>query len=139
MKHFPKSTCSEGDGGAIDSLRPNTRQLWMAQNPLPQDLQYYSLVTLPEPQRISSIMDLTYKQLAQIDPRNDGQVLFYDQIIPNSTLLGYINADHWALAVPIARSHTFIGATLVDQNDYPREALLEAIMRYIEEDLDLRE
>jgi hypothetical protein len=39
------------------------------------------------------------------------------------------------VAVPIARSHTFIGSTLVDKNDYPREALLEAILRFVEEDL----
>jgi hypothetical protein len=135
MKHVPKSECTAGDGGAIESLRPATRQAWLASNPLPRDLKYYSLVTLPEPERISSVMGKTYKRLAQIDPRNDGQVLFYDQVIPNSTLLAYINADHWALAVPIARSHSFIGSTLVDKNDYPREALLEATLRFVEEDL----
>jgi len=135
MKYVPKSECTAGDGGAMDSLRPRTRQNWLASNPLPEDLKYYSLVTLPEPDRISSILDMTHKQLAQIDSRNDGQVLFYDQLIPNSILLGYINADHWALAVPIARSHAFIGSTFVDKNDYPREALLEAILRFIEEDL----
>ncbi len=135
MKYVPKSECTAGDGGAIDSLRPITRQAWLARNPLPQDLKYYSVVTLPEPERISSVMNMTYNQLAQIDSRNDGQLLFYDQVIPNSTLLAYINADHWAVAVPIARSHTFIGSTLVDKNDYPREALLEAILRFVEEDL----
>jgi len=138
MKYAPKSECTAGDGGAMDSLRPTTRQSWLARNPLPQGLKYYSLVTLPEPERISSVLGTSYKQLAQIDPRNDGQVLFYDQVIPNSTLLAYINADHWALAVPIARSHSFIGSTLVDKNDYPREALLEAILRFVEEDLLLQ-
>jgi hypothetical protein len=33
-------------------------------------------------------------------------------------LLGFVNADHWALAVPIARSHRFIGSTAVDKNNY---------------------
>ena len=135
MKHVPKSECTDGDGGALASMRPLNRQTWMASNPLPQNLKYYSLVTLPSPDRISSIMDGTYKKLARIDPRNDGQLLFYDQIIPNSTLLAYINADHWAVAVPIARSHTFIGSTLVNKNDYPREAMIEALLRFIEEDL----
>ncbi len=134
MKYIPKSECTVGDGGAIDSLRPGTRQAWLAQNPLPQNLKYYSLVTLPEPDRISSVLSIPSRQLAQIDSRNDGQLLFYDQVIPTSTLLAYLNADHWALAVPIARSHIFIGSTLVDENDYPREALLEAILRYVEED-----
>ncbi len=135
MKYVPKSKCTAGDGGAIDSMRPGKRQAWLAHNPLPQDLKYYSLITLPKPERISSVLSVAYGQLAQIDSRNDGQVLFYDQIIPGSTLLGYLNADHWAVAVPVARSHTFIGSTLVDENDYPREALLEAVLRYVEEDL----
>ena len=51
-------------------------------------------------------------------------------------MFGYVNADHWALALPIARSHPRIGAMFVTQNAYPREALLEAILRFIEEDLE---
>ena len=76
-----------------------------------------------------------YKKLSQIDPRNDGQLIFYDQVIPGSVLLGYVNADHWAVAVPVNRSHAFIGSTFVDKNAFPREILLEAIVRFIEEDL----
>jgi hypothetical protein len=49
--------------------------------------------------------------------------------------MAYINADHWALALPIARSHTTIGTLFVTQSAYPREALLEAILRFVEEDL----
>jgi hypothetical protein len=63
-------------------------------------------------------------------------MLFYDQVIPGSTLLGYRNADHWALAVPINRSHALLGSTFVNHNDFPREALLEALLRFIEEDLE---
>ena len=80
-----------------------------------------------------------YKKLSRIDPRNDGQVLFYDQVIPGSTLVGYLNADHWAVAVPIARTHGTIGKLVVTQNAFPREALMEALMRFIEEDLDERQ
>jgi len=43
--------------------------------------------------------------------------------------------DHWAIAVPLNRSHPVISRSLVDKNDYPREALLEAVLRFIEEDL----
>ena len=50
-----------------------------------------------------SILTSSYDKLARIDARNDSQMIFYDQVIPGSTLVGYINADHWALAVPIAR------------------------------------
>ena len=69
---------------------------------------------------------------------NDGMVLVSDQVIPDSTWLGCLNADHWAVAVPIARTHPRLAAAFVDHNDYPREALLEAVLRFVEEDLDRR-
>jgi hypothetical protein len=135
LRHFPGATCTSGDGGAVQSLRPATRKAWLAQNRLPGELRYYSLVTFPEPTRISSILESSYDKLARIDARNDSQMIFYDQVVPGSALLGYVNADHWALAVPIARSHPTIGAMFVTQNAYPREALTEAILRFLEEDL----
>ena len=139
IRRFPGADCSEGDGGAIDSLRPETRRKWLANNTLPDDIAYYSLVTYPHPDRISSVLGTTYKKLSKVDARNDSQLLYYDQVIPGSTLLGFLNADHWAVAVPIARSHSFIGSTFVDKNDYPREAMVEAVLRFVEEDLNNRE
>jgi hypothetical protein len=133
--HFPRATCDSGDGGGVESLRPQTRKAWLAQHPLPSDLRYYSLVTFPHPDRISSILQSSYKKLSRIDGRNDSQVIFYDQIVPNSVLVGYVNADHWALALPIARTHTTISSVFVTKNDYPREALSEAMLRFVEEDL----
>ena len=93
-------------------------------------------MTFPQPERISSILESSYDKLARIDARNDSQVIFYDQIIPGSALVGYLNADHWALAVPIARRHPTIGSMFVTQNAYPREALMEALLRFVEEDLE---
>jgi pimeloyl-ACP methyl ester carboxylesterase len=135
LRYFPHATCGSGDGGAVASLRPVVRRKWLAENPLPSELRYYSLATFPQPERISSVLRSSYRKLASVDSRNDSQVIFYDQVIPGSVLMGYVNADHWALAVPIARSHEMIGAMLANQNAYPREALLEAVLRFIEEDL----
>ena len=39
------------------------------------------------------------------------------------------------MAVPVARHHDFASATYASENDYPREVMLEALFRYIEEDL----
>ena len=135
LRHFPGATCESGDGGAVESLRPAVRRDWLARNPLPMDVHYYSLATFPLPERISSVLKSSYRKLARIDSRNDSQVIFYDQVIPGSDLMAYINADHWALALPIARSHSTIGSLFVTESDYPREALLEAVLRFIEEDL----
>lgn len=135
LRHWPDAECSAGDGGAVESLRPATRKSWLSENNLPRDFPYYSLVTCPQPDRISSALKPSYRKLSLVDARNDGMMLFEDQLIPGSTFIGCLNADHWAVSVPIARSHPHLASLFVDHNDYPREALLEALLRFVEEDL----
>ncbi len=135
IRNWPGAKCTAGDGGGLESLLPRERAEWMAENQLPAQIQYYSIAALPHPYNISAILRPSYAKLSKSDRRNDGQVLLYDQFIPGSTFLGYLNADHWALALPIERSHRLIGKTIVNRNSYPREALLEAILRIVEEDI----
>ena len=135
LKHWPGAECDSGDGGGAESLRPETRKAWLEEHSLPREVPYYSLGTCPQPERISSILRSGYRKLSRSDPHNDGMMLLRDQLIPGSTFLGCVNADHWAVAVPIARTHPTIASTLVTKNDYPREALLEAVLRFVEEDL----
>jgi hypothetical protein len=97
-------------------------------------IRYYSVVSYADPDRVSSVLRSSYDDLSLIDPRNDSQLMFYDQILPGSTLLGYINADHWAVALPIARDFV-LAWPFVNENAFPREILLEAILKYVEEDL----
>ena len=44
----------------------------------------------------------------------------------------------WAVAIPINRNNPFIASHFVDKNAFPREVLAEAIVRFIEEDLNRR-
>jgi dienelactone hydrolase len=136
LQHFPGATCKPLDGGALPDMRPETRKAWLAGHALPAGIAYYSMITFPAPDRISALLSSSYHKLSQVDARNDSQLIFYDQFLPNSALVAYLNADHWAVAVPIARTHDAVGALLVDQNAYPREALYEALLRLIEEDLE---
>jgi hypothetical protein len=100
LQHFPGAACDRGDGGGVASLRPAVRRAWLAQNPLPSNVPMYSVVTLP--QAGAHLVDpaRTNRKLNLIDGRNDSQMIFYDQLIPGSTLLGYLNADHWAVGRP---------------------------------------
>ena len=134
----PGSRCEEedGDNDAVASLQPEVRQQWLQENPLPDHIPYYSALAFPEPERVSWALRNSYLLLGESDARNDTQLIIFDQIIPGSNVFAALNADHWAVAVPVKRSHPVAGATLVDQNDYPREAFLEALLRYLEEDLD---
>jgi hypothetical protein len=133
---FPDDECLKGDEGAVESLKTPVRKRWLATHKLPESTRFYSLITYPSPERISSGLKSSYKKLSQIDPRNDSQVIFYDQIIPGSVVMGFVNADHWAIAVPISRRSAFLSSTLVNKNDFPQEVLLEAVARFVEEDLD---
>lgn len=134
LAHIPGLGCEPGDRGAVNSLRRSTRLAWLATRQPSPSIRYYSLVSFVARDRVSSVLRSSYDDLSVIDPRNDSQLLFYDQLVPGSTLLGYLNADHWAIALPIARDGA-LTELLVDQNAFPREVLLEAILKQIEEDL----
>jgi hypothetical protein len=131
--------CDPGDGGGIASLRRSVRRRWLASHALPGSVRWFSLVALPEPDRVSAILRPGYRRIARIDPGNDGQVVWSDAIVPGGTLLGYVNADHWAVALPIVREAPpglrALAAALVDRNGFPREVLLEAVVRQVEEEL----
>lgn len=135
VQYFPDAECDIGDQGALESLKPEVRKRWLATHALPASIRYYSLVTYPDADHISSILKSSHTKLSQVDSRNDSQMIFYDQLIPGSVLLGYLNADHWAVAIPINRTHPFISSHFVDKNAFPREVLAEALVRFIEEDM----
>jgi len=138
LQYFPDAECEPGDEGALESLKPEVRKSWLASHSLPDSIRYYTVITYPDAEHLSAILKLSYDKLSQVDSRNDSQVIFYDQVIPSSVLLAYLNADHWAVAVPFNRNHPFIASTFVDKNAFPREVLAEAIIRFIEEDLNGR-
>jgi len=138
LTHLPRSRCHEGDEGALASLNAQTRRNWLADNPLPAGIRYYSVIAVPDSERVSAGLSRNYKKLGEFDPRNDGQLIFYDQFIPGATLLAFTNADHWAMATPVARHLAIFEATIANKSEYPKEALLESILRFVEEDLASR-
>ena len=135
LMHAPAPHCPAGDGGGMESLRPRIRHLWLSKNPLPAGIRFYSLANFAGREEISSVLRPKYDRLARIDTRNDGSVIFYDMIIPGSTLLGYARADHLAVAIPVNRDWPTLSAGFMDRNAFPREVLLEALIRFVEEDL----
>jgi hypothetical protein len=133
LASLPGIACAAGDRGALGSLRRATRMNWLALHPLPP-LRFYSLASYASREQISTPLRTSYDELSLVEPRNDGQLLSYDQVVPGSTLLGHLNGDHWAIAIPIARD-AVVAELLIDHNAFPREILLEAILKQIEEDL----
>jgi len=127
--------CAPGEGQAIESLSRSSRLTWLATHSLPRSVRYYSLAAFADRRNISRILRPFYDRLADVDPRNDSQVVFHDALIPGGTLLGFLNADHWAVAIPFGREHPDLTGALVNRNAFPREVLLEAVARLVEEDL----
>jgi len=125
-----------GGRGAIGSLRREERRAFLARARLPASVRYFSLIAMVEEPAVSRGLLPPYRDLALVDAHNDGQVLAEDAIIPGSVLLGYVRADHWAVAMPVSRKTGLLGWLVrlaVDRNQYPREILLEAIVRAVEE------
>jgi hypothetical protein len=127
--------CPPGEGRAFDSLSRHERLKWLSANRLPDTVRYYSLAAFTDRENISLILRPSYDRLSLVDPLNDSQVVFHDALVPGGVLLGYLNADHWAVAMPFNREHPTLAGTLVTRNAFPREVLLEAIARFVEESL----
>ena len=57
------------------------------------------------------------------------QLATNDAIVPGSALLGYVNADHWAIAIALSRQLPLLRGLFVD--DVPRAALALAAITVI--------
>lgn len=134
----PLPGCGPGDRTAVENMSPRHRLAWLADHPLPRDRTYFSISAFTDYAHVSWPLRQTYLQLSPIDGLNDGQVPYTDAILPGSHLLGYLNADHWAVALPLARNVPALRPILAGHNDYPREILLEAIVRSVEEQFELQ-
>jgi len=128
------SLCDPGDGGVIASLLPDTRRAWFETHRLPEHVRYYSIAAFPTRKHLARGLELSWQLLASTDARNDGQVLIGDALIPGSTLLGYTNTDHWDIAIAVERQMPVFSGRPSDRR-FPRDALFEAMLRYVGETL----
>jgi hypothetical protein len=119
---FPLPGCAPGTGEELVDLQPDVRIAWWQQHGESITVPVFALVAAPEPDRVSPATRATYRQLAKVDARNDGKLLWQDQIPPRSYLLGYVNADHWSIAVPVATGMP--KASFLFRDETPRAALV---------------
>jgi hypothetical protein len=133
LSHLPTGRCEKGDGEVVNSLRTDVRRSWLAKNELPEHIRYYSFTAFTVRDRVARALVTPWKLLLKLDRRNDGQLLPRDTLLPNSTLLGYLNADHWAVAMRLEEDLEFFAARH-DTAQFPHTALLEAILQYVGED-----
>lgn len=133
MSWLPFPGCGPGDRMAVASLTRAHRSNWLSTHKLPTRLNYYSICAFAALDDVSLALRTGWKALAISDRRNDGNVIASDSIIPGSQLLGYANADHWALALPLALKAPLRAKLFANKNQYPRVVLLESLARFLEE------
>lgn len=137
---MPLFNCARFNGDAVHSLSPKTRTDFLSHFEMPQDVRVYSLGAAVEEEGISKGMMAAYQALATLSPLNDGQMLLSDQILPNATVLGVLKCDHIASAMPFNRNlgllARFVTRRFLNHNAFPREILLEAIVRQVIEDAE---
>jgi pimeloyl-ACP methyl ester carboxylesterase len=135
-RNFLSGRCNNGDDGALVSLRPSLSLSWLAANPLPESVRYFSLAALTKRDNINTLLKTGYDLLWMYSPRNDGLLLITDQLIPGGTLLGYANADHWSVVLPLENKNFLISETVQAPQQFPRKVLLQALLVYVVEALE---
>lgn len=80
---MPRAKCEKKDYKALETLSPANRDAWFAEHTLPKHIRYYSVVSFPYPENNCNGLQHSHKKLGEMkDGRNDGQLAFYDQVIP---------------------------------------------------------
>jgi hypothetical protein len=115
----------------LHSWRRDVRQEFLRQNPLP--IPAYSIVGMTSLDETSSMLRRSWRRLAVHAREQDGQLVAWEAVLPGAKYLGAARADHWAIALPFEESPQPPKA--IDRNHFPRDALLEAIVRYVSADI----
>jgi hypothetical protein len=127
--------CPPSEGGEIESLRRSVRGPWLEHAlPLPP-LAYYSLVAHAPHDEMSAGLSGFNDDLSKFDPRNDGQMIMSDAILPHATLIGEARSDHWTFVLPLASNPNLLIRGFASDRPYPRAALFRALVRYVSDDL----
>ena len=89
-----------------------------------------SIAAFTTRERVARALVPTWQILMDYDWRNDGQLLPIDSLLPGSSLLHYLNADHWAAAMQIERELGFLSHR-DDPTPFTLETLLAAMLQYV--------
>ncbi|MGZ8273277.1 MAG: hypothetical protein ACXWUM_05125 [Burkholderiaceae bacterium] len=130
---FPLPGCEPGSGKEIHDLRRDARLEWWRMNGSAVKVPVFALVAAPRPEQVSPATRSSFRRLARIEPRNDGKLLAQDQVVQGGYLLGYVNADHWAIAIPL--SDAFPSWSALFRDGVPRIALARAAIEVVADTL----
>ncbi|HSF07552.1 MAG TPA: hypothetical protein VLG10_17365 [Methylomirabilota bacterium] len=126
---LPLPGCKAGTGDELRDLQRDVRLAWWQRHRSALTIPLFSIVAAPREERVSPILRLPYRKLARVDPRNDGQLLWHDQIVPGGYLLGYVDADHWGIVMPLSQALPMAAAVVYD--GVPRTTLVTGALEVV--------
>lgn len=130
---FEGLECTPSDGGEVASLTRRERTRWLTKHPLPAGVNLYTVVAHAGVESTSVALRPFHRLLARVDPRNDGQVLASDAVLPNSTLLAEAISDHWTYVLPLRNHPSRLVRTAAADLAYPRVEFFRALLRTVVE------
>jgi len=119
------------------SLSKTVRGQFLASYPNPF-VPTYSIIAASGRENTSKALLQTWQLLVTYDNLQDGQLTRADAIVPGSTFLGVAKGDHFAVALPFNKSSDSSIKSGMDKTRYPRGALIEALLRFVTDDLAKR-
>jgi hypothetical protein len=123
--------CSPSDGYDIASVTRRERAGRMQDYVPATGVKTYSVIAYARPELMAPPLRALYAQLAAMDPRNDGQILASDAILPGSTLLAAARSDHWDVALPRSLHPNVLLRGVTSGRSYPRAALFRALIKWV--------
>ncbi len=129
-----KGGCEGQLSDGFKSLSVEVRRQFLAKYPQPF-VPTFSIPAVATEDRVSKAMMQSWSIMNSFSPRNDAQLAERDAIIPGSMYLGAASSDHFALALPLENMQGGMLKMMLDKNNYPRAALLEAAVRFVLQEL----
>ncbi len=123
--------CPGNVEAGVFSLARDVRQRFLREHP--PEVAGYSIVAESTLEETSSALRPSWRRLSAYSAEQDGLFTSWETVLPGGKYLGAARADHWAIALPFEESATAPKAA--DRNHFPRDAVLEAIVRYVAADL----
>src|SRR5262249_26375318 len=121
--------CPANIGRGLFSLQPDIRLRFPKQSaPL---VPTYAVVGATAENATSQVFHPSWKRLSRYAAEQDGILPAWQGILDGATFLGMVRADHWAIALPFDEASHPKG---IDHNRFPRDALLEALVRFVAAD-----
>jgi hypothetical protein len=129
--HFTPLDCTPSEGGDVTSVTRHERVAWLAEHGVPEGIAYHSIVAFMPRAEMAPALRTPARMLEAIDPRNDGQVLAADAILPGGSLLAEVRADHWSVALPRAAHPNLAMRAMSSGAAFPQEVLLRATLIWV--------